>query len=238
MIQSAARERRGIGWYLRGLVGLVGELMITLGVALGLFVAWQLFWTDVVADSEQAGVVATLQVAFDDGSGGSGQVQPAPVEFGEAFAIVRIPRFGADYARPLYEGTDRATLMKGIGHYPTTVLPGKVGNFSMAGHRTTYGKPFSQIAELREGDAVIVETAESWFVYRVASWKIVLPTQVEVVLPVPGEPGVEPTEAMFTMTSCHPQFSSRQRYIAHGVLEAAYPHADGVPAEVLTVTEG
>src|SRR5665811_2381712 len=41
-------------------VGLVGELLITLGVLLGLFVVWQLWWTGVVADRQQAEVVADL----------------------------------------------------------------------------------------------------------------------------------------------------------------------------------
>lgn len=41
-------------------VGLVGELLITLGVLLGLFVVWQLCWTDVAANRQQAEVVADL----------------------------------------------------------------------------------------------------------------------------------------------------------------------------------
>ncbi len=228
------RPGRTAGWYLRGAVGLFGELLVTLGVVLGLFVGWQLVWTDVVADQQQAGVVANLQGGFSLGEPRSeGQ---SPGGLGDAFAIVRIPRFGADYARPLYEGTDRGTLQKGIGHYPETVLPGEVGNFAMAGHRTTYGKPFSRIAELRTGDRIIVETADEFVVYRVYAQRIVLPTQVEVVLPVPGEPGRAPTEAVLTMTSCHPQFSSRQRWVTHARLDQILNRADGLPAEVLEVT--
>ena len=227
------RPGRTAGWYLRGVVGLVGELLVTLGVVLGLFVGWQLGWTDVVADRQQAGVVANLGARFSSSNPRSDG--HAPEELGEAVAIVRIPRFGADYARPLYEGTGSATLQKGIGHYPDTVLPGEVGNFSMAGHRTTYGKPFSRIAELRTGDRIIVETADGFFVYRVYAHRIVLPTQVEVVLPVPGEPGRAATEALLTMTSCHPQFSSRQRWVTHARLDQVLTRADGLPSELLEV---
>ena len=237
--RAAAHPRRRIGWFVRGIVGIIGELMITAGVVLGLFVAWQLVWTDVVGDSEQADVVSQLEDTFrtqppapDDGPS-----VLEPVEIGKGFAIVRIPRFGAKYAKPLFEGKDRATLQKGIGHYPETVMPGEVGNFSMAGHRTTYGKPFNKVAELKHGDLVIVETAEAYFVYEVYDDLIVLPTQVEVVAPVPSQPGVQPTEALMTMTSCHPMFSSRQRWVTHGRLIDTIPHADGLPLELLEVTD-
>jgi sortase A len=217
---------------LRGLVGLVGELMITIGAFLLLFVGWQLWWTDVVSDADSGQVVTALQDEFDDAS----WVQPKHVKLGDAFAIVRIPRFGKSFARPLYEGTTREILQRGIGHYPGTALPGEVGNFSMAGHRTTYGKPFNQIDKLKPTDVVLVETKSTWYVYRVTGHEIVVPTQTSVVLPVPNEPEVAPTDALFTMTSCHPEFSARQRFVVHGKLEATYPHADGVPADVLEVS--
>ncbi len=216
----------------RAVAGLLGELLVTLGVVLLLFVGWQLWWTDVVSDADAARVVGTLQTDFDNPQ----WVQPKHVKLGDAFAIVRIPRFGEKFARPLYEGTTRDVLARGIGHYTGTAMPGEIGNFAMAGHRTTYGKPFNRIAELANGDVVLVETKDTWYVYRVSSHEIVPPTQVSVVLPVPNQPGAEPTEKILTMTSCHPEFSARQRYIVHATLEATYPHADGVPADVLKVS--
>ncbi|MCC6495659.1 MAG: class E sortase [Propionibacteriaceae bacterium] len=217
----------------RGLAGLLGELLVTIGVVLVLFVGWQLWWTDVVADADAGQVVTTLQQDFTDPA----WVQPKQVELGEAFAIVRIPRFGARFARPLYEGTTREVLMRGVGHYADTAGPGEVGNFAMAGHRTTYGKPFNQIDKLTDGDVVLVETAKSYFVYRVTGHQVVQPSQVSVLLPVPDRPEAEATEAVLTLTSCHPEFSARERYVVHAELAAEYPHAQGVPAEVLKVGE-
>ena len=216
----------------RGVAGLLGELLVTLGVVLLLFVGWQLWWTDVVSDADAAQVVDTLQADFDIPE----WVQPKHVKIGDAFAIVRIPRFGAKYARPLYEGTTTDVLQRGIGHYVDTALPGEVGNMAMAGHRTTYGKPFNKIAELKKSDVVLVETKETWYVYRVSGHEIVAPTQVSVLLPVPDEPDAEPTRAVLTMTSCHPEFSARERYVVHATLAASYPHAQGVPADVLEVS--
>lgn len=217
----------------RGIAGLLGELLITIGVILVLFVGWQLFWTDVVSDADAGQVVTTIE---QDPTGPE-WVQPKHALLGDAFAIVRIPRFGAKSARPLYEGTTRDVLMRGIGHYVDTDLPGEIGNFAMAGHRTTYGKPFNQIDMLIDGDVVLVETRDTYFVYRVTGHQIVPPTQVSVLLPVPDQPEKKATEASLTMTSCHPEFSARERYVVHAEFDAAYPRAKGVPADVLKVGE-
>lgn len=211
----------------RGLVGLFGEFLITAGALLLLFVGWQLWWTDVVTDADASAVVSSFEASPQ------AWVQPKQVKDGEAFAVVRIPVFGADYARPIYQGTSTGVLQRGVGHYLDTALPGKVGNFAIAGHRTTYGKPFNQIDKLIGGDVVLIETKDYYFVYRVSGHQIVAPTQVSVLDPVPDEPRVKATEAVLTMTSCHPEFSARERYVVHAQLDAKYPRAKGVPASVL-----
>ena len=218
-------------------VGVVGELLVTLGVVVLLFVGWQLWWTDVTADRTQAQTIQSLERDFGSSSPAAGDpaVTPRAVPFGKAFAIMRIPRLGSSYARPILEGTDRDVLTQGIGHYSGTALPGKVGNFAVAGHRTTYGKPFSDIDQLRDGDVVIVETRTSYVVYTVQRHVIVTPDHVEVVAPVPQRPGVRPTEAVLTMTACHPRFSAAQRYVVFAKLLRTIPRADGIPTSLLTV---
>lgn len=214
---------------LRQLLGLLGELLITAGAFLLLFVGWQLWWTDVVSDADARAAVTQLQ------ADPNAWVHPDQVKLDDAFAIVRIPRFGADFARPLYEGTTREVLQRGIGHYTGTQLPGEVGNFAMAGHRTTYGKPFNQIDRLKVGDVVLVETEDTFFVYRVTGHEIVPPTQSSVLLPTPDQPDARPTVATLTMTSCHPEFSARERFVAFGKLDATYPRSKGLPASVWEV---
>ncbi len=214
----------------RGLTGLLGELLITAGAFVLLFVAWQLWWTDVVSDADANSVVVAMEQNPES------WVQPKQVKLGQAFAIVRIPRFGADFARPLYEGTTHDVLTRGVGHYVGTALPGAVGNFAMAGHRTTYGKPFNQIDKLKVADVVLIETKDSYYVYRVTGREIVAPTQISVLLPVPNGPDTAPTQPLLTMTSCHPEYSARERYVVNGLLEAKYTHAQGVPASVLEVS--
>ena len=213
----------------RRLVGWAGELLLTLGVLLLLFAAWQLWWTDVVADRAQERIVSGLEARFAHGPGrrrGRRQRHPGGRSGADgAFAVVRIPRFGAGYARPVLEGTGRDVLALGVGHYVGTAGPGQVGNFALAGHRTTYGRPFHDVDRLADGDRVVVETAGEVYVYEVTSRSVVRPTDVEVIAPVPDEPGAAPTEALLTLTSCHPRYSATERFVVHGRLVEAVPRA-------------
>ncbi|QGN59541.1 class E sortase [Nostocoides sp. HKS02] len=221
---------------MRGALGLLGDLFVTAGVLLLLFVGWQLWWTDVTANRVQAGTVHELTREFS--TPGATGITPEPVAFGKAFAIVRIPRFGAQYARPVLEGTDHDILEEGVGHYVGTAAPGAVGNFAVAGHRTTYGRPFHDIDTLVPGDLIIVETHATYSVYAVKRHVIVAPTAVDVIAPVPEQPGVKPTAAWLTMTACHPKYSAAQRYVVFAQLVHVYPHAEGLPPGTLTPPKG
>ncbi len=88
-------------------------------------------------------------------------------------------------------------------------MPGEVGNFSVAGHRNV--ATFWALDQLQEGDPIVVETRDTWYVYQVTQEHIVRPTQVEVVAPVPNYPGATPTKRMLTLTTCHPKMDNYQR---------------------------
>lgn len=220
----------------------LGELLITLGLLLLLFVAWQLWWTDVVSNRSQNQTTRELEQSWKPQAKGTPGVaaakdpqQPvAEVSLGDAFALIRVPRFGKDYARPILQGIELSVLEDGVGHYPDSVGPGGVGNFSLAGHRVTYGKPFNRIDELRTGDPIVIETKTTWYVYRVVRHKIVTPDRVDVVAPVPEKPGVAPREKMMTMTACHPEFSAAERYIVFSKLSETIPKTGGAVPDILT----
>jgi len=230
---------------MRWAVRTLGEVLITFGLLLLLFVGWQLWWTDVTANREQAVTVQTLERVFgpagperDPASSADPLATPTKVPFGQAFAIMRIPRFGADFARPVLQGTDHDSLTKGLGHYAGTAYPGRVGNFAVAGHRTTYGRPFHNIDLLAKGDVIVVETKTSYFVYAVDRHVIVTPDRVEVIAPVPQHPGAKPTQAWMTLTACHPKYSARFRYIVFARLVRGFARASGLPASYLAVPKG
>lgn len=238
-------------------VGILGELLILAGVLLGLFVVWQLFYTDVQGERAQREVVEGLdwvepQVVEGIAAGESDGPQTIPddlkhtdldppaldyPEFTETFATMMVPRWGEDYVRPVSEGVTRADVLDplGIGHYPDTALPGQIGNFAISGHRTTYGKPFNAVADLEVGDSLILQTEDAWFVYHVESWDIVRPRDVYVIAPDPTDPGAAPTERLITLTTCHPMFSAAERWVVHGTLDYWAPTGHGVPEELLEV---
>lgn len=237
-----------------------GELCITAGLILLLFVAWQLWWTDIGADKNNSELAHSLAEKWHregpsqdksdnrdkaddkagtpaqrDATGGFGRLPTTKApSFATAFGIMYVPRFGNDYFRTIAQGTalDPVLDEMGLGHYEGTVMPGRRGNFAVAGHRTTYGKPLNKIADLRPGDKIIVETKAGWYTYTFRNFNIVLPDHVSVIDPVPDAPKVKPTDRFMTMTACNPMYSARERYIAYSVLTGWTPSSDGPPATI------
>jgi sortase A len=140
---------------------------------------------------------------------------------------------GKKYSVPVVQGVSLGALARGIGHYPGTVMPGHVGNFAVAGHRATHGEPFAYLDRLHKGDVVIVETRTDWFVYRMDRVRIVEPTDVWVIDPVPGKPDAKPTQQLITLTTCNPRWASTQRLIVFGHLESRQDKSEGPPSQLL-----
>jgi sortase A len=215
-----------------------GEVMITLGLVLLLFCVYQLVWTNVEANAATAAAGDDLREAWVATAPGqpSAPAEPAPAEPApvavapsSAFAFIHIPRLAPGYVKPIVEGVTPGDLAKGIGHYPTTVLPGAVGNFALAGHRATNGEPFRDLDKLRAGDLVFIETADTWYTYTMSRSEIVKPTQTDVLLPVPRQAGVSPTQPLITLTTCNPRWASTERLIWYGSLSGTQPKSAGPP---------
>jgi sortase A len=152
----------------RTTVRTIGEVLITLGLVFLLFVVYEVYWTDVVSAGKQR--VATQ--ALDDQWQTPGN-DPERVDHfdglgeGAGFAKMYIPSFGADYHFTIVEGTTEKSLEVGPGHYTDTEYPGLPGNFAVAGHRVGKGAPFNDLDLIRSCDAIIVETKNAFYVYRV-----------------------------------------------------------------------
>src|SRR5690625_5031502 len=131
------------------LLGFLGELLITAGVLIGLFVVWQVYYTDIIGQREAAGYLEELEGTFTQVPDAVGQenrdVAPPELASGQ-FGVLYVPRWGEDYRVPIAEGTEPEVIDHGIvGHYPQTEAPGQVGNFALAGHRQSRGKPFRYV---------------------------------------------------------------------------------------------
>jgi sortase A len=231
-VPAAGWRRMLAGRLTRGL----GELLITAGIVVALFLAYQLWVTDLFAVRTQDRLHHQLDQAWQrppaPRAPADDRVRPAsppPVDLGDGLAILRVPRFGRDYFPVVVEGVAAADLRRGPGHIPGTALPGQLGNFVVSGHRTTYGKPFSRLDELKVGDPLVVEVRDRYYTYRVTGSEVVAPNRVDVTYPVPKLPGVAPTKALITLTTCHPKFSASHRLIVYGELVDTTAKSAGVP---------
>ncbi|MER7670912.1 class E sortase [Kitasatospora sp. NPDC096128] len=218
---------------------LVGELCITLGVVMLLFVAYQLWWTNVQADAAASSARDQLEQQFDAQPAGPGQPaadpnKPEVFAPGKGFAIIYLPKLGLKF--PIAEGTDKAAVLdKGlVGHYPGTGMPGdQAGNFALAAHRNTHGEPFRYINELGKGDKVVVETAAGYYTYEITGGiPQTSPSNVSVIKPVPNGAGYAGPGRYITLTTCTPEFTSKFRLILFGKMIEERPRSQGKPAAI------
>lgn len=126
------------------------------------------------------------------------------VATGDSLTRLKIPAIGVDVV--VVEGTTPSALRAGAGHYANTALPCDVGNSAIAGHRTTFGKPFANVDRLKTGDTIELDTPIGGCVYQVSKDPFVIsPTDLSVL-------GSTPDRAL-TLTTCHPKGSAAQRLI-------------------------
>jgi sortase A len=144
------------------------------------------------------------------------------VAVGDGLTLLRIPKIGVKVL--VVEGTTQDALRAGAGHYPGTPLPGDAGNVAIAGHRTTYGRPFNRLDELGPGDELTLETPLGTYTYRAvpafgghANPWVVVPTDFSVVSQSTGH--------LLTLTTCNPKGSASQRLILRFALVADRPKA-------------
>jgi sortase A len=208
----------------RRFLGATGRVLITGGVLLLLFVAYQLWGTGIYearaqdrlkddfreqlartkatttttappSTTEPPPTVATTAAAADT---------PEPAD-GDSVGIIEIPKIGLSAA--VVQGVNVDDLRQGPGHYPGTPLPGQEGNAAIAGHRTTYGAPFGDLDQLSKGDAITVQTLQGRFRYTVDEEPYAVdPDDSRPLDSVSGR-------GVLTLTTCTPKYSAAQRLI-------------------------
>ncbi|MFH9134917.1 class E sortase [Streptomyces sp. NPDC017524] len=208
----------------------VGEVFISLGVLMLLFVTYQLWWTNVRAEQIAGKETNRIQDEWAKGDRKPGVFAP-----GQGFAIMHIPKL--DVVAPIAEGIDKEKVLdRGmLGHYGEgrlkTAMPSdKQGNFSVAGHRNTHGEPFRYINKLEPGDPIVVETQDAYYTYEMASiLPQTAPSNISVIEPVPVGSGFKGPGRYLTMTTCTPEFTSTYRLIVWGKMVDERPRSQGKP---------
>lgn len=217
----------------------VGELAMTLGLVMVLFVVYTKWWTNVVADRNAERKADQMQQQWDQAQTGETPL-PAPdprepdgFAPGKGFALLYIPKLNVKV--PVAQGTDKYKVLdKGLaGHYttPKTAMPwDKTGNFAVAGHRNTHGEPFRFINKLDPGDAIVIETATMYYTYSVRSQlPETSPKNIGVIDPIPKQSGFKKPGRYITLTTCTPDGASTFRLIVWGELTEERPRAQGKP---------
>lgn len=218
-----------------GFVFYLGLVMVLAGLGMLGYVGWQYLGTNVVSHQKQHRLVTDLQQSWrsDAGAGGSsqGRLHAGTTPLGDAEALIRIPRFGADYVMPVLHGVDDGALASGFGHFPHTADPGEKGNYALAAHRVTHGEPLHDMPRLRPGDKVVVETRDAVYTYRLDTDPNALVVGFHDVWvidrhPVNPDPdGVQPPSSrrLITLTTCAELFHTDERMIAFGHLVRTVP---------------
>ena len=194
------RFLRAHPWSRRGLSLLSGALLVAAVAMLGYPV-----FTNFQSDRTQSRLEREIA---------SPEIKQAYVEGtlkdGDALTRIKIPALDVDTV--VVEGTSASALEAGAGHYPSTPLPCEAGNVAIAGHRTTYGRPFHDLDRLKNGDTVILTTPIGTCTYEVTREPfITTPRDFSVV-------ANDPSKSMLTLTTCHPKGSARQRLIVQATL--------------------
>lgn len=227
--------RPSAGSRIRAGVRVAGELMITFGLIVLLFAGYEVFGNSAKVQDEQDTLADQLNEEWSDPTvGPSPSTAAGPAAPGKGLVgRLYIPKLDKKWV--VVDGVRPADIRYAPGHYPETAGPGQIGNFSVAGHRIK--KIFWRLDELKPGDVIGVETRDSWYVYKVYGNQVVKPSAVQVVAPVPNKPGVQPTKALLTLTTCNPKFNNYERLIVHAQLvssvkrDQSLPGA-GMPAEM------
>jgi len=160
-------------------------------------------WSNFLADLQANRIQGRLAQEF------AAMRDPRFAKEGEPITRLEIPKFGVNVL--VVQGTSLEALRAGAGHYPTTPLPGERGNVAIAGHRTTYGRPFNRIDELTVGDVIILTTPVGRYTYKVSQppW---------VTDPYDWTVTSQSSDHLLTLTSCHPKGSAQHRIIVRAKL--------------------
>lgn len=227
----------------RWVIGGIGRTLITLGLLMFAFVAYQLWGTgirtaqaqralsrefeELIANAETSTTIAptTTETPTTDTPTPDSTLPAAPsttvapvVPAAKPIpameeAVARLEIPRIGLNRIVVEGATAEALTKGPGHFPETPLPGQLGNAAIAGHRTTYLHPFFAIDELQPGDEIIVTTLNGRYVYQVTGTEIVAPDDYASVIPT-----TDVTKATLALVSCTPRYSAKNRIVVRSEL--------------------
>ncbi|NLU68662.1 class E sortase [Streptomyces sp. HNM0574] len=203
-------------------IGVLGELLITAGVLLALFVVYSLWWTNVLADRDAERESRSVRDHWAQQE--EKDTGPGELDTKNGIGFLHVPSMSGGETL-VKKGTKLKDLNQGVAGYYTKPVKSALpqddsGNFSLAAHRDGHGAKFHNIDKIKNGDPIVFETKNTWYVYKV--YKTLPETSkynVDVLDPVPKESGKKDKGRYITLTTCTPVYTSDYRYIVWGELE-------------------
>ncbi|SEN44161.1 class E sortase [Actinacidiphila rubida] len=216
-------EKRGGRGPIAATISVIGEILITLGLILALFVVYSLWWTNVIADRHEKKAGQTVRQQWAQHP----QIPAKGLDTKDGIGFLHVPAMGKNYEVLVKKGTSTKVLNEGVAGYYTKPVASAMpwdptGNFTMAAHRDGHGAKFHNIDKIHLGDAIVFESKDTWYVYKV--YKVLDQTSkynVHVTDQVPKESGKNQPGRYITLTTCTPVYTSRYRYIVWGELVRA-----------------
>lgn len=196
----------------RRIITIFGVISLIAGLSVLGYIGWEYFGSNWRSQQQAQSAVAEIERAWandiDD----------------DAIGLLRISEFEDGYVQPIFKGFGNDSLRRGIGWDTNSVMPGEIGNFIVAGHRTFNGQPFLSLPELNRGDIVEVETRTHLYVYKLRYDGDQIQVTYDKTWPLQQVPekdaaGKKPTEALMTMITCSELFSSPWRTIVIAELD-------------------
>ena len=205
----------------------LGYILISVAIYAVAVIGYRLIWTNYVAEQEAKSKTISIRKEWNTPNA------EATTKPSAGFAFLYIPRLrDSVWELPISQGIDSTQLETGTGHYPKSALPGESGNFAVAGHRSGNGEPFADFDRLQQGDRIVIETKDKWFVYVLDQDIEVKPDEVWVLDPNPaGLASTVGTDKLITLTTCTPRYGTTGRWIWWGHIVEELPK-DQPPSDV------
>jgi sortase A len=237
----------------RTVIGAIGRVLITIGVLILLFVAYQLWGTGIYEARAQSDLESEFESELASGrssttttaaSTTTSSPTTAPTTTAATTtttapttttppAVVGPPAAGDPIGvitidkigvdKVVVEGTSVPDLRKAPGHYEGSPLPGQVGNAAIAGHRTTYGAPFGDVDQLAKNDRISVRTLTGTWNYELTEDPFAVNPDQTEVLDATTDPATGQPLATLTLTTCHPRYSASERLVVKATLTDTQP---------------
>ena len=153
------------------------------------------------------------------------------LDLSDVMAYIEIPRIQVNL--PVYHGTEKETLEKGVGHLEGTSLPvGGIGTHACLSAHT--GLPtaelFTNLTKLKTGDQFFIHVLDQTLAYQVDNISVVDPTDISLLT-------IGEDTDYITLITCTPYAVNTHRLLVRGTRIEYSENAVQEPVQQIVITE-